>query len=84
MASLGRPALAQQSGPAVVGAVRIASNECWTGPFSEGVAASHEMAVNGNRYELSDQHEQLFEAVAARSRRFDHGRNSRPNTATLP
>jgi histidinol-phosphate aminotransferase len=56
---------AQQSAKGAVGAVRIGSNECWTGPFSEGVAASHEMAVNGNRYELSDQHEQLFEAVAA-------------------
>ena len=64
MASFGRPALAQQSGPAVVGAVRIASNECWTGPFSEGVAAAAMMASQGNRYEPDNNHAKLAAAVA--------------------
>ncbi|WP_230292712.1 pyridoxal phosphate-dependent aminotransferase [Croceicoccus sp. Ery5] len=64
MASFGRPAAAQQSGPAVVGAVRIASNECWTGPFSEGVAAAAMLAREGNRYEPDNDHARLTAAVA--------------------
>lgn len=64
MAGFGRPALAQQSGPAAVGAVRIASNECWTGPFSEGVAAAAMLAREGNRYEPNNEHAKLLAAVA--------------------
>lgn len=64
MASFGRPALAQQSGPAMVGAVRIASNECWTGPFAEGVAAATMLAKEGNRYEPDNEHAKLFAAVS--------------------
>lgn len=64
MASFGRPAAAQQSGPAVVGAVRIASTECWTGPFSEGVAAAAMLAREGNRYEPDNDHARLTAAVA--------------------
>jgi len=56
---------AQQSARAAVGAVRIGSNECWTGPFAEGVAAATENAVRGNRYEPDNDHARLFAAVAA-------------------
>ncbi len=56
---------AQQSARAVVGAVRIGSNECWTGPFPEGVAAASANAVVGNRYEPDNDHAKLFAAVAA-------------------
>jgi histidinol-phosphate aminotransferase len=56
---------AQQSARAAVGAVRIGSNECWTGPFAEGVAAATENAVRGNRYEPDNDHAKLFAAVAA-------------------
>jgi len=59
------PALAQQSAKGKVGAVRIGSNECWTGPFSEGVEAATQMAIQGNRYEPSDQHDKLVSTVAA-------------------
>ena len=59
------PALAQQSAKGVVGAVRIGSNECWTGPFEEGVAAATSMALEGNRYEPNGEHDKLFAAVAA-------------------
>lgn len=58
------PAFAQQSAKAAVGAVRIGSNECWTGPFPEGVAAATQNAIMGNRYEPDDDHRKLFEAVA--------------------
>jgi histidinol-phosphate aminotransferase len=56
---------AQQSARAVVGAVRIGSNECWTGPFAEGVAAASANAEVGNRYEPDNDHARLFAAVAA-------------------
>jgi histidinol-phosphate aminotransferase len=64
MASFGRPALAQQSGPAAVGAVRIASNECWTGPFAEGAAAAAMAVKEGNRYEPDNDHARLAATVA--------------------
>ncbi|HTX48706.1 MAG TPA: pyridoxal phosphate-dependent aminotransferase [Caulobacteraceae bacterium] len=56
---------AQQSARAVVGAVRIGSNECWTGPFPEGVAAATANAIVGNRYEPDNDHAKLAAAVAA-------------------
>jgi histidinol-phosphate aminotransferase len=59
------PVEAQQSAKAAVGAVRIGSNECWAGPFPEGVAAASANAVVGNRYEPNDDHAKLFAAVAA-------------------
>ena len=57
-------ARAQQSAKALVGAVRIGSNECWTGPFTEGVQASGAMAERGNRYEPDNEHAKLVAAVA--------------------
>jgi histidinol-phosphate aminotransferase len=58
-------AQAQQSARALVGAVRIGSNECWTGPFAEGVAAATANAAVGNRYEPDNDHAKLVAAVAA-------------------
>ncbi|SFF90424.1 histidinol-phosphate aminotransferase [Novosphingobium sp. CF614] len=58
------PAFAQQSAKAVVGAVRIGSNECWTGPLPAGVAAAMTIIAEGNRYEPNDNHAKLFAAVA--------------------
>jgi len=58
-------AQAQQSARALVGAVRIGSNECWTGPFPEGVAAAAANAEVGNRYEPDNDHAKLVAAVAA-------------------
>ncbi|RZF66177.1 aminotransferase class I/II-fold pyridoxal phosphate-dependent enzyme [Sphingomonas populi] len=57
-------AQAQQSAKAVIGAVRIGSNECWTGPFSEGVQAASAIASVGNRYEPDNEHAKLAAAVA--------------------
>jgi histidinol-phosphate aminotransferase len=65
MTQLPGVAQAQQSARAAVGAVRIGSNECWTGPFAEGVAAASANAVQGNRYEPDNDHARLFAAVAA-------------------
>ncbi|HEY2706808.1 MAG TPA: pyridoxal phosphate-dependent aminotransferase [Caulobacteraceae bacterium] len=56
---------AQQSARAMVGGVRIGSNECWAGPFPEGVAAATANAITGNRYEPDNDHAKLFAAVAA-------------------
>lgn len=56
---------AQQSARAMIGGVRIGSNECWTGPFPEGVAAATANAVAGNRYEPDNDHAKLFAAVSA-------------------
>jgi histidinol-phosphate aminotransferase len=58
------PVLAQQSARGAVGAVRIGSNECWTGPFKEGLDAAMAMAMEGNRYEPNGEHDKLFAAVA--------------------
>ena len=65
--ALGRaaPAFAQQSAKAVVGAVRIGSNECWTGPLPAGAAAAMKIVTEGNRYEPDNEHEKLFAAVSA-------------------
>ncbi|MCJ2182752.1 pyridoxal phosphate-dependent aminotransferase [Novosphingobium sp. 1949] len=66
MAVLGSaaPAFAQQSAKAAVGAVRIGSNECWTGPLPAGAEAAMLIVKDGNRYEPSDQHAELFKAVS--------------------
>ncbi|WP_313535274.1 pyridoxal phosphate-dependent aminotransferase [Sphingomonas sp.] len=65
--ALGRaaPAFAQQSAKAVIGAVRIGSNECWTGPLPAGAAAAMKIVTEGNRYEPNGEHDQLFAAVSA-------------------
>ncbi|WP_066723178.1 pyridoxal phosphate-dependent aminotransferase [Sphingomonas pituitosa] len=65
--ALGRaaPAFAQQSAKAVVGAVRIGSNECWTGPLPAGAAAAMKIVTEGNRYEPNGEHDRLFAAVSA-------------------
>ncbi|SNS27044.1 pyridoxal phosphate-dependent aminotransferase [Sphingopyxis indica] len=65
LAQTARPAFAQQSAKAVVGAVRIGSNECWTGPFPAGASAAMQIVSLGNRYEPNNEHEKLFAAVAA-------------------
>jgi histidinol-phosphate aminotransferase len=57
-------AQAQQSAKALIGAVRIGSNECWTGPFPEGVHAASMIAAVGNRYEPDNEHDKLKAAVA--------------------
>lgn len=59
------PAMSQQAAKAVVGAVRIGANECWTGPFPEGAQAATAMVTEGNRYEPDNEHAKLFAAVAA-------------------
>lgn len=59
------PAFGQQAAKAVVGAVRIGANECWTGPFPEGAAAAMKIIAEGNRYEPDNDHARLFEVVGA-------------------
>lgn len=58
------PSFAQQSAKAVVGAVRIGSNECWTGPLPAGADAAMRIVGQGNRYEPTDEHAKLIAAVA--------------------
>ncbi|WP_404482813.1 pyridoxal phosphate-dependent aminotransferase [Novosphingobium sp. BL-52-GroH] len=58
------PAFAQAP-RAVAGAVRLDSNECWTGPFAAGAAAAMRAVAQGNRYEPDDDRAKLFAAVAA-------------------
>ncbi|MCT2401519.1 pyridoxal phosphate-dependent aminotransferase [Novosphingobium mangrovi (ex Huang et al. 2023)] len=55
---------AQQSAKAVAGAVRIGSNECWTGPLPAGAEAAMLIVAQGNRYEPDDEHAKLFAAVS--------------------
>jgi histidinol-phosphate aminotransferase len=64
MSQVARPAFAQQSAKAMVGGVRIGSNECWTGPFPAGVQAAADIAAVGNRYEPDGEHAKLTAAVA--------------------
>jgi histidinol-phosphate aminotransferase len=58
------PGFAQQAAKAVVGAVRIGANECWTGPLPAGAQAAMQIVSQGNRYEPNDNHQKLFDAVA--------------------
>ncbi|VWX54599.1 hypothetical protein NOVOSPHI9U_680012 [Novosphingobium sp. 9U] len=63
-AQVAGPALAQQSAKAVAGAVRIGSNECWTGPLRPGAEAAMMIVSQGNRYEPDNEHAKLFAAVS--------------------
>ena len=59
------PVEAQQSARAVAGAVRIGSNECWTGPFAEGVAGGRGARRGGaTATSPTFDHAKLFAAVA--------------------
>ncbi|KKW91052.1 pyridoxal phosphate-dependent aminotransferase [Sphingobium chungbukense] len=58
-------AFAQQAAKAVVGAVRIGANECWTGPLPAGAEAARAIVDQGNRYEPDNDHAKLYAAVAA-------------------
>ncbi len=63
-----RPEAAQaqsQAGRALPGAVHIGSNECWAGPFSEGVAAAAAIAAHGNRYDPDGERDKLIKTVSA-------------------
>ena len=64
VAGAAAPAFAQQSAKAVAGAVRIGSNECWTGPLPAGAEAAMMIVAEGNRYEPDDEHAKLFAAVS--------------------
>lgn len=59
------PAFAQQSAKGVAGAVRIGSNECWTGPLPAGAQAAMQIVSKGNWYEPDGEHEKLVAAVVA-------------------
>lgn len=56
---------AQQAAKPVAGAVRIGANECWTGPFPVAAKAAFKLVSEGNRYEPDNEHQKLFDAVAA-------------------
>jgi histidinol-phosphate aminotransferase len=56
---------AQQAAKPVEGAVRIGANECWTGPFPVAAQAAFKLVSEGNRYEPDNEHQKLFDAVAA-------------------
>ncbi|MBJ7445857.1 MAG: pyridoxal phosphate-dependent aminotransferase [Sphingobium sp.] len=58
-------AVAQQAAKPVAGAVRIGANECWTGPFPIAAEAAFKLVTEGNRYEPDNEHQKLFDAVAA-------------------
>lgn len=55
----------QQAARGVKGAVRIGSNECWTGPFPVAAEAAFKLVQEGNRYEPDNEHQKLFDAVAS-------------------
>jgi histidinol-phosphate aminotransferase len=59
------PAFAQQQAArGVKGAVRIGSNECWTGPFQPGVEAAASAASLGNWYDPDNYKGDLVKTVA--------------------
>jgi histidinol-phosphate aminotransferase len=63
---LGGTALAQQQAArGVAGAVRIGSNECWTGPFPSGVDAAAKAAALGNWYDPDNYRGELVKTVAS-------------------
>lgn len=54
----------QQAARGVAGAVRIGSNECWTGPFAPGVEAIAKAASYGNWYDPDNYKGDLTKTVA--------------------
>ncbi|MCJ2187956.1 pyridoxal phosphate-dependent aminotransferase [Novosphingobium beihaiensis] len=64
LAGSAESAFAQQSAKAVAGAVRIGSNECWTGPLPAGAEAAMLIVAKGNWYEPDGEHAKLFDAVS--------------------
>ncbi|WP_336958617.1 pyridoxal phosphate-dependent aminotransferase [Sphingobium aquiterrae] len=65
MAARFTEASAQQAAKAVAGAARIGANECWTGPFPIAAKAATDIVARGNWYEPDNEHQKLFDAVAA-------------------
>ncbi|CAM5509309.1 pyridoxal phosphate-dependent aminotransferase [Sphingobium scionense] len=62
---LASPALAQQQAArGVKGAVRIGSNECWTGPFPSGVDAIAKAGAVGNWYDPDNYRGDLVSTIA--------------------
>ncbi len=62
---LTNPALAQQQAArGIKGAVRIGSNECWTGPFPSGVQAIQAAASVGNWYDPDTYRADLTKTVS--------------------
>ena len=60
-----QPAFAQQQAArGIKGAVRIGSNECWTGPFPSGVEAAAKAASLGNWYDPDNYKGDLISTVA--------------------
>ena len=55
----------QQAARGVAGAVRIGSNECWTGPFPSGVDAAAKAAALGNWYDPDNYRGELVKTVAS-------------------
>ncbi|MEC9018511.1 MAG: pyridoxal phosphate-dependent aminotransferase [Pseudomonadota bacterium] len=55
----------QQAARGVAGAVRIGSNECWTGPFPSGVDAAAKAAALGNWYDPDNYRGDLVKTVAS-------------------
>ncbi len=55
----------QQAARGVAGAVRIGSNECWTGPFQSGVDAAAKAASLGNWYDPDNYRGELVKTVAS-------------------
>jgi histidinol-phosphate aminotransferase len=54
----------QQAARGIAGAVRIGSNECWTGPFPAGAEAIAKAASLGNWYDPDDYSGHLIKTVA--------------------
>lgn len=54
----------QQAARGIKGAVRIGSNECWTGPFEPGVQAAARAAALGNWYDPDNYKGDLIATVA--------------------
>ena len=54
----------QQAARGIAGAVRIGSNECWTGPFPSGVDAAAKAASLGNWYDPDNYKGDLVATVA--------------------
>lgn len=54
----------QQAARGIKGAVRIGSNECWTGPFPSGVEAAAKAASLGNWYDPDNYRGDLVKTVA--------------------
>ncbi|HEY2836868.1 MAG TPA: aminotransferase class I/II-fold pyridoxal phosphate-dependent enzyme, partial [Rhizomicrobium sp.] len=62
------PEMAFAAGSAAPGRIRIALNECWTGPMAPGAKAAADIIAQCNRYDPTDVRVKLIKTIASQEK----------------